>query len=369
MRVLIATDKFKGSLTAVEACEAMRDGIIKKHPHAEVDMLPLADGGEGTSELLTQYTHGQFVTAQVAGPLFEKLNATYGLSGDGSTAFIESAKASGLQLIGPSVRNPLITTTLGTGELIADAISRGVTTIMLGIGGTATNDAGTGMAHALGYRFLDKAGTPLKPTGQNLMHLRSIDRSGTHAAVESISFVALCDVENPLYGTHGAAHTYAAQKGASDDDIELLDAGLRNFEVTVRQSLQLNADFPGAGAGGGLASGAKIFLDASIRKAMDYIAEVTGLDEKIRNAELVITGEGKIDTQTLSGKVVGTVARMAMQHNKKVIAVCGVCELREIELSKMGISKVISLTDPFTEREVAMREARSLIVRKVSTDA
>jgi glycerate kinase len=271
-------------------------------------------------------------------------------------------------LIGRSLRNPLLTTTLGTGELILDAISRGAKTIMLGIGGTATNDAGIGMAQALGYRFLDKKGEQLKPTGQNLINIKSIDRPEINRALENISFVALCDVENPLYGFHGAAYTYASQKGASEDDIEVLDEGLRNFETAVKQSLRLSADFAGAGAGGGLASGAKVFLGATIRKAMDYVAKVTGLDEKIRNADLVITGEGKIDRQTLSGKVVGTVAGMAMRHNKKVIAVCGICELREVEISKLGISKVISLTDPFTEPEVAMREARELVVRKVVSE-
>lgn len=369
MKVLIATDKFKGSLSAGEACMAMRDGVLKRYPDAEIDMLPLADGGEGTTELLAQLTKGRFTNVRVSGPLFEKLDAGYGLSGDGLTAFIESAKASGLQLLEPSKRNPLHTTTLGTGELIAHAISNGAKTVMLGIGGTATNDAGVGMASALGFLFFDNSGKSVEPVGRNLLKIASIDRSKVDHAIDDARFIALCDVDNPLYGPRGAAYIYGPQKGGSPEDVEALDLGLRNFETVVRRSLGLEADFAGAGAGGGLASGAKVFLGASVRRAMDYISELTGLEEKIKSADLIITGEGKIDTQTLSGKVVGTVAQLAARHNKRVIAVCGVCELREIELNKIGISKVISLTDPFTDSGQAMTTARRLIVAKLRTEA
>jgi len=368
MNILIATDKFKGSLTAVEACEAIREGVLSRYPAAQVDVTPLADGGEGTCELLTTHTGGQTVSVEVAGPGFEKTIATYGLSGDGLTAFIESAKASGLVLLPIAKRDPLRTTTLGTGELIAHALAKGVKNIILGVGGTATNDAGIGMAAALGYQFLDKSGKVIEPTGNNLALINTIDSSKVSELVASTTFVALCDVNNSLYGPGGAAHTYGPQKGATAEAVELLDLGLRNFEQVVRDSLQLAADFPGAGAGGGLASGAKVFLNATIRSGMDYIMQVTNLVERIKHADLIITGEGKIDTQTLSGKVVGTIATTARRFNKKVIAVCGICELREIELAKIGISRVVTLTDPFINQDQAMREASLLMKRKTSQE-
>jgi glycerate kinase len=369
MKVLIAPDKFKGSLTAIQACEAIRDGVLLKYPGAEVHLVPLADGGEGTCELLTLHTGGQMITEHVAGPRFEKVQATYGLSDDGRTAFIDSAKASGLVLLPNEKRDPRLTTTLGTGELIANALSHGASIIVLGIGGTATNDAGIGMAATLGYKFLDASNRMLEPVGKNLRLISAIDPSGALKLLQRATFVALCDVNNPLYGPRGAAFTYAPQKGASPEVVDELDLGLRNFEAVVMNSLQLAADFPGAGAGGGLASGAKVFLNASIRRGMDYIMDVTHLEEKIRRSDLVITGEGKIDTQTLSGKVVGTVSAVAQRAGKTVVAVCGVCELREIELSKMGISRVITLTDPFTDADQAMRNAGEIVRRRVAEEA
>lgn len=367
MKVLVAVDKFKGSLTAAEVCEAVREGILQRHPQAQVELLPLADGGEGTMELLTKYTEGQINHVGVSDPLGRKIIARYGLSGDKSTAFIESAEACGLQLLASSERNPMHTTSSGAGELIAAALANGARAIVLGIGGTSTNDAGIGMASALGFAFVDNRSKPIHPVGRNLVDLNEIDNSKVNPLLRKASFVALCDVNNPLLGERGAAYTYGPQKGASENDVKILDEGLKNFERVVKKSLGADADFPGAGAGGGLGSGAKIFLHATVRKAMDYIAELTELDKRIRSTDIVITGEGKIDTQTLSGKVVSTVARKGASANKKVIALCGVCELREIELAKMGISKTISLTDPFVTTERAIAEARRLIVETVTS--
>jgi glycerate kinase len=365
MRVLIASDKFKGSLTAQQACEAIRDGLLLSHPDASIDLVPLADGGEGTSELLARHVNGTVTSCNVTGPLFEKITASYGLSGDALTAFIESASASGLQLIPLAQRNPLRTTTFGTGELIVDALRRGAKEIVIGIGGTATNDAGAGIALALGYHLLDERGINISGIGADLIRLISIDRSGVNAAASRATFIALCDVDNPLYGERGAAFTYGPQKGADQLAVKTLDNGLRNFEKVVRKSLNKEADFPGAGAGGGLASGAHVFLNAKIRRGMDYVMEVTALKEKIMKADLIITGEGKIDTQTLAGKVVGTVSTTARSFNKQVLAVCGVCELREVEIQKMGISKVISLVDPFTNIDEALRNAANLLRTRV----
>lgn len=365
MNILIATDKFKGSLTAQEACESIRQGILIKYPTAIIEAVPLADGGEGTSELLALHTGGKILEATVTGPLPENVIAKYGLSGNGTTAFIESAQASGLQLLPQHKRNPLFTTTFGTGELIAEVMQAGVKSIALGIGGTATNDAGIGMAAALGYRFLDERGRSMDAIGKNLICLRVIVPPMS-SGISNVEFTALCDVDNPLYGDRGAAYTYGPQKGADADALKLLDDGLVNFENVVRSSLGREANFPGAGAGGGLAAGTRVFLNASIRRGMNYIAEVTGLEQKIKKADLIITGEGKIDTQTLAGKVVGTVSSIAAKHRKKVVAVCGVCELREVEIKKLGLSEVISLVDPFTDSAKAMQNADAMIRQRIS---
>lgn len=365
MKILVATDKFKGSLTAAEACVAIREGVHQKFPDAHIILVPLADGGEGTAELLTFHTAGRFVNIIVSGPHFETVDAGYGISGNGTTAFIETAKASGLQLVETANRNPLHTTTYGTGELIRDALRKGCRKVILGIGGTATNDGGIGMAAALGYRFLDKRGKEIRPVGESLEKLEVIDKSSIERSIPESTFVALCDVDNPLHGSHGAAFTYAPQKGANKQEVELLDRGLINYQRVVKSSLGLEADFPGAGAGGGIASGARVFLNANIRAGMDFVMEVTQLENKIREADIIITGEGKIDAQTLHGKVVATVARVSQQMKKKVIAICGVCELRENELHKIGVAEVITLTDPFTSPEQSIKNAAAIIKERL----
>lgn len=365
MTILLAPDKFKGSLSAKQVCAALIEGLRKKYPHATIISTPLADGGEGTSELLTNSLHGDFKEVMVTGPLFEKINASYGFVSKDQIAFIEMAKASGLHLIATEKRNPLHTTTFGTGELIKDALDRGAKKIVLGIGGSATNDAGIGMAEALGYQFYDQHQKKLKPTGGNLIHLDSISNIHVHPRMKEIKFIALCDVNNPLHGSSGAAFIYGAQKGADAESIELLDRGLQHFERVVKKSFGIVADFPGAGAGGGMASGASVFLKAEMKKGIDYVMDILQLDEKIKQADLVITGEGKIDTQTLSGKVVASVARSASHYQKPVIAFCGVCELREEEVRKMGIQQLISLTDIFTTEEEAIKNASILLGRRV----
>jgi glycerate kinase len=361
MKVLIAPDKFKGSLTASEVCDAIEEGILKKYPKAEIVKLPLADGGEGTVDILTPFFKGKKVKVKVSGPFFEEVEAEYGTD-DHTTAFIEMASASGLQLIAKEKRDPLKTTTFGTGELIRHAMQHGATKIILGIGGSSTNDAGIGMAAALGFKFLDKSGKELKPIGGNLIHIDRIE-----VPHNKLQVTALCDVNNPLYGPNGAAYVYGPQKGADAKTVELLDRGLMNFETVARKTFGRSADFPGAGAGGGIAGGASVFFDLSIRSGVDFIIETLDVAEKIASADLVITGEGKIDRQTLAGKVVGSVAKHASAMGKKTIAVCGVCELRKNEMEKIGISEVISLVDPFTGPEEAINNARQLLIAKLSS--
>lgn len=365
MKILICPDKFKGSLAAKEVCVAVARALHEVNPEAILQSVPLADGGEGTCDLLTDWYGGSKIELEVAGPLFTPVRASYGLSRDGGTAFIEMAVSSGLMLIRPEDRNPLYTTSLGTGELIADAMKRSVKKIVLGIGGSATNDAGMGMATALGYKFCDAEGMALRPTGENLIHIRYIDSSAVNPLLKSTEVTALCDVTNPLYGPDGAAAVYGPQKGASPQDVQFLDAGLRNFRRVVHKNLKLSVDFPGAGAAGGLGAGAKVFLNAQMVKGIRHIIDSTGLVERICDADVVITGEGKIDQQTFSGKVISEVLRIAEAYNKPVIAICGKSAMPEAVLKDHGIKKLISLVDDTTSEESAIRHAAELITKKI----
>lgn len=354
MRILICPDKFKGSLTASQVCDAAEAGILKKYPGSGIIKLPLADGGEGTAAILTQFFKGKTVKVKVHGPRFEDVEAEYGIANN--IAFIEMASASGLQLIPKEKRDPLETTSLGTGELILDAVKQGATKIILGIGGSSTNDAGIGMASVLGFKFFDRNNNLLSPIGRNLINIHKIESPSSR-----LNVVALCDVNNPLFGPDGAAYVYGPQKGANPEAVELLDDGLRNFEKVVRETFQKSADFPGAGAGGGIAGGASIFFDLEVKSGIGFLMEILKVKEEIAKADLVITGEGKIDHQSLSGKVVGEILKMAASHGKKTVAICGISELE-----KIPGTHVISLVDAQTSPQEAMENAASLIAQKLS---
>jgi glycerate kinase len=365
VNILIAPDKFKGSLSAMQVCQAIKETLYQKYTDIEITTVPLADGGEGTQELLNTIFNAFILTITVNDPLFSPVKASYGVSKDGAIAFIEMASASGLQLIEEKKRNPLYTSTFGTGELICDALDRGVSKVILGIGGSATNDAGIGMAAALGFKFVDAGGNLLKPTGENLIRIVNIDSSSVHSQLDKTEFITLCDVDNPLYGPHGAAFIYGPQKGADENNVQSLENGLRHFEAIVQKSFGKSANFPGAGAAGGLGAGSKIFLNATIKKGIEYMMEATALEEKIQRADLVITGEGKIDKQSLSGKVVMAVSLLAKGLKKTVIALCGKCELSPEELSKIGITQCISLVNEATPPEEAIKHASDLIKRRM----
>lgn len=365
MTILIAPDKFKGSLTAKGVCEAVRIGLLKLDRSLSIITVPLADGGEGTSELLTINSGGSVIYCSVSDPLFRKVNAAYGISGDGTTAFIEMASASGLHLLTKEERNPLNTTTYGTGELIADAIVRGVNKIILAIGGSATNDAGIGMAAALGMKFIDKNGAELRPIGSNLIHIYSIDDINFLIKQKKIEVVVLCDVDNELYGPRGAAFVYGPQKGADDRGVQLLDQGLKHFAAIVEQELNLDVHFPGAGAAGGSGAGAKVFLNAAFTRGIDFILKALNLEDQIKLADLVITGEGKMDEQTLSGKVVMGVTELARKYHKPVLAIVGKNELSDEKIRLMGLKKVIQLVDEETSSSEAIRNTTKLITERV----
>lgn len=367
MTILIAPDKFKGSLSAKEVCEAVYDGLIKLDPSLSIISVPLADGGEGTCELLTTNSKGSVINCSVSDPLFRKVIAAYGISGDGTTAFIEMASASGLHLLTKEERNPLNTATYGTGELIADAIHHGVKKIILAIGGSATNDAGIGMAAALGMKFMDKNGKELHPIGSNLVHIHSMVDETKLFKQNKIEVIVLCDVDNELYGTHGAAFVYGPQKGADDQAIQLLDQGLKHFASVVEKKLNLAVHFPGAGAAGGLGAGAKVFLNATFSRGIDFILKTLKVEDQIKLSDLVITGEGKMDDQTLSGKVVMGVAELARKYHKPVLAIVGKNELSEKQITSIGLQKIIPLVDEKTIQSEAMKNASKIITERVVT--
>ncbi len=341
MNVLLAPDKFRGSLTARQVTDAMLEGVQLARPEAHVTPLPLADGGEGTAQVLTDATGGTWQTAVVSDALGRPIEAGFGLSGDGQTAFIEMAQASGLHPLQPHERNPLLTTTYGTGELIRQAIDRGARHVVLAIGGSATNDGGIGMANALGWQFLDSSGQPLFPIGQNLSRLDRIVPPPA-SIVAGIRISVACDVANPLFGPEGAAHVYAPQKGASFADVLVLDEGLQTLARLIRQQFGANvADVPGAGAAGGLGAGALFFLNAQLRPGADVVLDAVGFDWLAANADLILTGEGKLDGQTAQGKLIKRVVERA--GGVPVVALCGTLALDPTEIRDLGLTAAFSI--------------------------
>lgn len=365
VKVVIAPDKFKGSLTAKEVCEVVGNALVEKYPDIKILAIPLADGGEGTSEVLSAFFNCSPVTATVQNALSEPIHAEYGYAQINKTAVIEMASASGLQLIAANRRNPMYTTTYGTGQLIADAIERGARKIILGIGGSATNDGGIGMAAALGFTFLNKRGQQIVPTGENLIHLDNIILDQVHPLLHEVEFITLCDVHNSLHGEDGAACVYGPQKGASKEEVQFLDEGLKNYEQVMQKVFNTSVNFRGAGAAGGLGAGAKVFLKSEIKRGIDFVIEVTSLDKKIQEADLVITGEGKLDHQSLSGKVVIQVSKLASRYKKPVAVVCGKCELDQYQLQQAGIGTCIALADGETSEQEAITNARTLLNEKI----
>ena len=315
VHILISPDKFKGSLSASQVCEALEKGIKKRRPKTVFTTLPLADGGEGTLEVIQQLHGGTWISVDTFDPLMRPIQADYLWLADQKTAYIEMARASGLALLTLKERNPLKTSTFGTGVLIADALIRGATQIILTVGGSATNDAGIGMAAALGWTFLDKDGKALNPTGENLIQVASISA----AELPPCAFTVVTDVTNPLAGTSGAAHVFAAQKGATATAIKQLDKGLNNISSFFGSI----ASEPGAGAAGGLGAGARYFLNAKIVAGSSWIMDKVHFNRALLKADFIITGEGKIDSSTWGGKVVSEVVKRCDKVFKQTILVSG----------------------------------------------
>ena len=345
MKIVVAPDSFKGSLSAPQVATAIEAGIHLALPDAEVVKVPVADGGEGTMETLVEALGGEYVTCLVNDPLLRQISASYGIirTDKTPTAIIDMASASGLCLLSQAERNPLVTTSYGTGQLIADACSRGCRHVVLGIGGSATNDAGKGMLEALGCRFLDSAGNELKPGGESLNELASIDTGSMNPLLQTCRFTVICDVDNPLYGPSGAACIFAPQKGATPHAVITLDNGLRQFAVCAEAvSGREIAHAPGAGAAGGLGAACLAFLHATLKPGIETVLEILQFSRLIDGASLVITGEGKIDRQTLMGKAPYGVLLTARKKGIPVIALGGAVENRE-ELMAAGFRGIFCI--------------------------
>ena len=367
-RITVAVDSFKGSLSSREVADAFAEGWQHVLPECEVRKVSIADGGEGTVEALVETLGGEYVEAEVADPLGRKICARYGVVDNGRTAVIEMSAASGLPLLAPEERNPLHTSTYGTGELIADALSRGCRKFLIGIGGSATNDGGMGMLRALGYRFLDAEGGELDGTGKTLGRVAEIDDSGLITAVRESEFIVACDVNNPLYGENGAAYVYAPQKGADQATVESLDAGLRNYaEVIERYNGAKVADMPGAGAAGGLGAGFVAMLGARLERGIDMVLDAMNFAEIISGSDLVITGEGRLDRQTVMGKAPSGVLRVASSQGIPTIAIGGAVAWCE-ELAQSDFVAIMPIVSgPITLAEAMQHETATANVARTAT--
>jgi glycerate 2-kinase len=363
MRIVIAPNAFKGSLSALEAAEAIGEGVRVAARDAELVLVPIADGGDGTVDALVAATQGERRTLRVRGPLGDPVDAEYGLIDGGSTAVIEMAKAAGIALVPKEKRDPRITTTYGVGELLQHANDTGARHFIVGIGGSATNDGGAGMAQALGYHLLDQRGLELPPGGLALTRLARIHVGGVHANWKEAEVDVACDVTNPLTGSRGASAVYGPQKGATPEMVAELDAALHHFAEIIRRDLGVDVEqLPGAGAAGGLGAGLVAFLGARLQPGAEMVVEALHLDERLTGAQLVITGEGRLDSQTARfGKGPAAVARHAKNAGIPVVAIGGsVADETELRLLFDGLEATV--IEP-SSLDDAIAQARPLLVR------
>lgn len=349
MKIVIAMDSFKGSLTSIEAGNAVRDGILMSRPDPDIKVFPTADGGEGTIDAIAPFINCEKHDLKVTGPLGEPVDSYYIFSKEEKTAYVEMAKASGLTLISPEKYNPYEATTFGTGELIKDAIKEGAERIVVFLGGSATNDGGAGMLQALGCKLSDKDGNEIGRGAAGLADLASVESSGIMG--RGIDFIAATDVINPLCGTEGASYVYGPQKGASPDMLPKLDSILRSFaDISA-----FDPNEKGTGAAGGTSFALMNFLGAKLESGADIVTKITGLEDAIRNADIVITGEGRIDSQTLKGKAPVKIMKTAKQYGKKAIAVCGITGDGWEECLKAGFDRIVPLTEASMDKDKAIK--------------
>lgn len=362
MKIVIASDSFKEACSAKDACQAIEKGVRQVFSEAEVELVPMADGGEGTTEALVDASGGQYCFAKVNGPLGKEIEAQYGLLGDGKTAVIEMAAASGIQLIDRQERNPLITSSFGTGQLIAECLDKGITKIILGIGGSATNDGGAGMAQALGYRLLDSVGEEIGLGGGSLDRLSEIDCSNVHPRLAECQIQVACDVTNPLCGEEGASAVFGPQKGADPEMVVKLDQNLRHFAKVIEETFGKKVNqISGSGAAGGLGAGLLAFTNAHLQPGVEIVIETVKLREKMQNANYCFTGEGQIDFQTQYGKTPFGVMKIAKETapQMKVIALAGSVGKGIEDLYALGFDCVLSITPGASELSDLLKDTET----------
>ena len=369
MKVVIAIDSFKGCMSSHELSVCIEEGIKVVYPDAVIDACEVADGGEGTLQAMVNNTNGNILTCKVHDPLMREIEAQYGILGDGKTAVIEMARSSGLPLVPLEKRNPLVTTTFGVGELIKDAISKGCTEFIVGIGGSATNDAGVGMLQALGYRFLDKSGAEVGLGGGELGNIYSIDTSNAMKELKFCHFLIACDVDNPMYGARGASQIYGRQKGATEEMVLVLDANIKHFASVIEECLGKDiAHIQGTGAAGALGGGFLAFLDAQLRSGIEIVLDTIHFEDKIKDASFVITGEGKIDAQSLMGKVISGISKLTQKHKVPLLALAGHVEDDAKEAHQHGVDAIFSIMNYPISLSDAMQKENTQKLMKQSVE-
>lgn len=364
MKIVIAPDSFKENLTSLEVASELETGLRRVWPDAEYIKVPMADGGEGTVQSLVDATGGRIVKCAVTGPLGQKVLASYGLLGDGRTAVIEMAEASGLPLVPKAERDPLRATTFGTGELVADAINRGVEEIIIGLGGSATNDGGVGFAQALGVRFIGHDGAPITDPlgGGRLDEIHAIDTRWVNPGLALVKMSVACDVTNPLTGDKGASHVYGPQKGATPEMVQKLDRNLGHLAALIKRDLHTDiAERAGAGAGGGMGAGLLAFTNATMKRGVEVVVEATKLDEHMKGASLALTGEGRVDFQTAFGKTPSGVAASAHRYGVPVVAIGGGLADDANGVFQHGIDAIESATPNAMPLDVAIKKSRQYL--------
>lgn len=363
-KYVVAPDSFKESMTAKEVCDAMVKGIKKADSAAEVIKVPMADGGEGTVDSLVDATNGQRVIVEVTGPLGNKISAYYGILGNGTTAVIEMAKASGLEIVEKKKRNPMITTTFGTGELIRDALDHNVKEIIIGLGGSSTNDGGSGMAQALGAKLLDQNNNQISFGGGNLDKLDKIDISDLDSRLQDVKIILASDVTNPLIGKDGASRVFGPQKGATPEMVEKLENNLQHYAKIIKRDLNKDvASVSGAGAAGGLGAGLMAFTTCKMRQGVDIAIEVTKLEEKVKSADYVFTGEGGTDFQTKFGKTPYGVAKLGKKYHKPVISLAGYLGEGIDSLYSEGFTAIFGIIPGACDLSTALKNGPSNVAR------
>ncbi|RMC96646.1 glycerate kinase [Clostridium autoethanogenum] len=364
--ILLAPDSFKESMTAKEACEAMEKGIKRVNKNIKCIQVPMADGGEGTMQSLVDATGGYIYKLKVIGPLGDEVEAEYGILGDGETGIIEMASASGIGLVPKEKRNPLITTTYGTGQLIRECLNHNIKKLLVGIGGSSTNDGGVGAIQALGGKFTNRYGKEIGFGGGELSKIEKIDLTNFDVRLKNVKLEVACDVTNPLCGKEGASNIFGPQKGATPEMIKVLDDNLKHYAKIIKEQINVDVlNIPGAGAAGGLGAGLMVFLKGELKNGIDIVIEYSKLEEKIKQADIVFTGEGSIDFQTQYGKTPIGVAMIAKKYNKPVVALAGSVQNGIDVLYEKGIDSIFSIVRGVTTLDCALKKGSENIEKTV----